>query len=556
MVRRIAQLLTSEVRGLHEAAYLLGVFALLSQFLALVRDRLFASTFGAGSTLDLYYAAFKIPDLLFVSIASFISIYVLIPILSDSYQNNQAKTREVLDSIFTIFFIALVAVSAVVFWFMRDILQVIFPGFNSDQIAQVSMVAQILLLQPLLLGLSNLLASLTQLKGRFILYATSPLVYNLGIIFGVLFLYPVFGLPGLAYGVVLGAFLHLGIQVPFIVQSKLLPKFTFKPNFSIIRQVISLSLPRTLTLAANQILLMIFIAIASLLSVGSISVLQFAFNLQSVPLAIIGVSYSVAAFPTLAQLFSAGDRYAFSVQITQAMRAIIFWSVPVLVMVVVLRAQIVRVILGSGEFDWDDTRLVAAALAMFVISLFAQALVMLLVRGFYAAGNTRTPLLANMTAVCVSLVVAGLGILVFTEYPFVQQTIERLFRVEGIPGTSVLMLPLAYTIGMLANLVMLLILFERWYGVLREALVSLVLKVSIASLGAGLVAYVVLNALVSVVDINTFVGIFSQGVVAGMSGLLAWLITLKVLKSDELEQVLTALSHKFWKQRTVVPEEN
>lgn len=555
MVRRLAQFITSEVKGLHEAAYILGVFALLSQFLALVRDRIFASTFGADEVLDLYYAAFKIPDLLFVSIASFVSIYVLIPVISDTFERDQVATRRTIDTVFTVFFAALALVSAGVWFFLPQFLAFLFPGFTPDQVVVAASLSAIMLLQPILLGLSNLLASITQLKGRFLLYAVSPLLYNTGIIFGALVLYPAFGLSGLAWGVVLGAVLHLLVQVPFITKTGLLPRLTVTISWSTIIRVVKLSLPRTMTLASNQLLLLAFLSVASLLSVGSISVMQFAFNLQSVPLSVIGVSYSVAAFPTLAKLFSEGNQAAFVAQIIQAMRAVIFWSLPVIVLVVVLRAQIVRVILGSGEFDWYDTRLVAAALALFVVSLLAQALVMLLVRGFYAAGNTRTPLIANLVSVICSLAIAGALIYFYTTTPGARELVESLFRVEGLVGTTVLMLPLAYSLGLCINMILLLWLFERSYGNLRQALFSLVVKSSVASLTAGVIAYWLLQIFDGFMKIDTFLSILAQGALAGIGGLLTWGLLLRLMKSQELHEVWLALTHKFWKERPVVPEE-
>ena len=137
-------------------------------------------------------------------------------------------------------------------------------------------------------------------------------------------------------------------------------------------------------------------AIASTLEEGSVSIFNFSYNLQSVPIVIIGVSYSVAAFPSLIKFFSSGNREGFISQIGDAARVIIFWSLPITFLFIVLRAQIVRVLLGSGAFSWSDTRLTAAMLAIFAVSLIAQNLLPLLIRGYYAAGNTRRPLLVNL----------------------------------------------------------------------------------------------------------------------------------------------------------------
>lgn len=554
MVGRIAALLSKEIRGLHEAAYLLAFFALLSQILALVRDRLFASEFGAGAVLDLYYASFRIPDLLFVSIASFVSIYVLLPIISEFFEENDKKTRVVLDTVFTVFFSILIIVSIVIAFFAEPLLEWMLPGFTPEQIAQAVVLTRIMLLQPFFLGFSNLLASITQLKGRFILYALSPLLYNIGIILGLVVLYPWLGVSGLAWGVVLGAVLHLAVQLPKIISEGYMPRITLRPDWMCVVRVIWLSLPRTLTLSAQQILLIIFVALASAMTAGSIAVMQFSYNLQSVPLTIIGVSYSVAAFPTLAKLFSKGERRAYLSQITSAMRHIMFWSIPAIVLIVVLRAQIVRVILGSGEFDWSDTRLTAAALALFALSLIGQAFVLLLVRGFYAAGDTKTPLFANLVAIGVT-VVGALGLVfVFEQFEFFRGMIESLLRVEGIPGTVVLMLPLAYTLGSILNAILLLFLFERWYGSLGKILGEVFWKGLVASIGGGMASYIMLAFMDDLVDIDTLFGIFMQGFVAGVAGIAVIIFLLQLLGSRELHEAWRAVSHKFWREKTVVPE--
>jgi len=307
MVRRILNLIHKEIRGLHEAAYLLGVFAILSQLLALVRDRLLANFFGAGTVLDIYYAAFRIPDLIFVGVASLVSVYVLIPFFSEI--NSRTELRRFINSIFSVFAFAITAISATVFVFTPQLLSVLFPGLaGGEYFTDLVLLTRILLVQPFFLGISGLFASITQTHQRFILYALSPLLYNVSIIGGLLFLYPLFGISGLGIGVVIGAFLHMFIQIPYLFGSNLMPRLTVSINFSDVKRVILLSLPRTLALSSTQITFLFLIAFASLMIPGSITIFSLSFNLQSVPLVIIGASYSVAAFPTLAKLFTGGGK--------------------------------------------------------------------------------------------------------------------------------------------------------------------------------------------------------------------------------------------------------
>ncbi|MEQ1561453.1 MAG: lipid II flippase MurJ, partial [Nitrospira sp.] len=397
MVKSFLNFLNKEIAGLHQAAYLLGFFAICSQILALVRDRILASQFGAGNTLDLYYSAFRIPDVLFVTVASIVSISVLIPFLIERLEKSQEEAKEFVDTVFTFYFCFMFVVGVLAYITAPYFMAILFPVFaNSADFGQLVSLTRILLLSPAFLGFSNLLASITQIHRRFFLYAIAPVVYNVGIIFGIVFLYPIFGLNGLGYGVVIGAFFHFAIQVPFIWKQKMLPSFSLPIKFGSIKKIVYTSLPRTITVSSNELSELFLISFASFFVPGSVSIFNFSFNLQSVPFSIIGVSYSLAAFPTLTRLFSGGNKSEFVDQMIVSARHIIFWSVPVSVMFVVLRAQIVRTILGAGKFNWDDTRLTAAALALFTFSLLAQNLVALFVRSYYSQGRTKTPLYMNV----------------------------------------------------------------------------------------------------------------------------------------------------------------
>jgi putative peptidoglycan lipid II flippase len=312
MVKKFLKVINGEILGLHQAAYLLGFFAICSQVLALFRDRMLASHFGAGNTLDLYYSAFRIPDILFVVVASVVSISVIIPFLVEQSKNGEEKAKEFLDNVFTFYFLFILIASIVSYFLAPTILSKLFPSFSdpTDFLKLVSL-TRILLLSPAFLGFSNLLASVTQTNKRFFIYAMSPVVYNIGIILGIIFFYPIIGINGLGLGVILGAFLHFAIQIPFISSIGMFPSFRFPIKLSFIKNIVYTSLPRTITVSSNEIAELFLISFASFFVPGSIAVFNFSFNLQSVPFSIIGVSYSLAAFPTLTRLFSSGDRKEF-----------------------------------------------------------------------------------------------------------------------------------------------------------------------------------------------------------------------------------------------------
>ena len=270
MVKRFFNIFNKEINGLLEAAYLLGSFAIASQLLALLRDRILAGSFGTGHILDVYYASFEIPDFIFATVASIVSISVLIPFITNKLANSKEETRYFINTVFSFFAVIIFTVCVVVFIFMPYIAPRVFPGI-SDHSTLIKM-SRILLLSPILLGASNFVASITQVGKRFLVYALSPIFYNLGIIFGALFLYPIFGIYGLAYGVVFGALMHLGIQLPFVSDSGLFKPWPFNFDFSAVKDVFLISVPRTITLGMTQVITLVLVGMASVMTVGSISV--------------------------------------------------------------------------------------------------------------------------------------------------------------------------------------------------------------------------------------------------------------------------------------------
>ncbi len=560
-MNKILKIFSKEYGSINQAALLLGFFAFLSQVLALFRDRAFAHFIGPGATLDIYYSAFRIPDLIFISIASLASITVLIPFIiaklpasvDGEEENITSEARKYLNDIFTVFFIMMIFVSAVAFFLMPFFVSLIAPGFDHQMQSKVVDLSRIMLLSPILMGLSNLFGTITQLFRKFFIYSLSPILYNFGIIFGVIFFYPNFGIKGLAFGVALGAFLHFVIQVWASSGCGFKPKFSFNINFHDIKRTILISLPRTFGLAFNNISIIFIIALASYLKDGSISVFNLSFNLQSVPLNIIGISYAVAAFPTLTKSIILGKMDEFKNHLKSASRAIIFWSIPITFLFIVLRAQIVRVILGSPTFSWENTRLVAASLAVFSISVVAQGMIALLSRAYYAKGDTKTPLTVNFLCSVFIVILSFVFIYIFENNITFRYFIEALLKVSDIPGTKVLMLPLAYSTGTILNFIL------HWFFVRRDFMggESFITKTFFQSLGAsfflGLTAYISLNILSPIFGTITFWGVFLQGFISGVLGILVAILVLHLLKNEELQEIIKTLKTKFWQAKILAP---
>ncbi len=550
MVKRIVDFVAKEIKGLHEAAYILAFFTFASQLLGLVRDRMLAGKFGTGGTLDIYYASFRLPDLIFVIVTFIVSSAILVPILSSKITENKLL-KETIDSVFTLYVVITFLICLAAFIFAPSFLKIVVPGFSGEQFETLIQYTRILLLSPMLLGISQLFGSIVQTYRRFFIYAISPILYNLGIVLGILFFVPKFGNVGLVYGVILGLVLHVLIQLPFIMRSELLPKITFSFDKILIRQIIQLSIPRSVALVSSQFTLIFLTAIASIMTVGSITIFTLAYNLQSVPMAIIGVSYSLAAFPTLSRLFAEGNFEEFLSKIIVSARHIIFWSIPVMSLFIVLRAQIVRTILGTGVFSWNDTRLVAAVLAMFSVSILAQSLILLLVRGYYAAGNTKKPVMINIFSTLIIFVLTFLTYRAFYISETFKYFLERIFRVENLNGTEILILPFAFSVGTIINLIWMWASFENNFKGFSKTLMRTLLQSLISAFVVGYVAYIALQYLATVFDLETLLGIFLQGLFAGLIGIGFGVLVLILMGNKEFLDVVETMHHKIWKAKPI-----
>lgn len=343
--------------------------------------------------------------------------------------------------------------------------------------------------------------------------------------------------------------------MPYAKSTGLLPDLIFPINIKEVVGVIGHSIPRTLTLASGNIVTIILVSLASTMYVGSISVLNLSLNLQFVPLAIIGMSYSMAAFPVLSKLFAAGDKENFLKQVITASRHIIFLSLPVITLFIVLRAQIVRTVLGSGNFSWNDTRLTAACFAILSISVAAQSLSMLFTRAYYASGKTTRPFIAVTSSSLVSAVLPFYFVYLFQKYPEFLIFISKIFKIDALPGTELLSIPIGYTLGMILQAIIFLFLFHKDFSPLVVHLKTVFLQSLSAALAGGFVSYLSLNIFDNYFDLTKLWGIFMQGFLAGVLGICACALVLKLLGNKEYKEVIKSIRCKIFKVTPVAAEQ-
>ncbi len=516
------RLLYSKINSITIAALAIAGSSALSRFLGIFRDRILAGEFGASQTLDAYYAAFRIPDLIFNLLVLGALSAGFIPVFTRLINKPQNKIKKILSkktddawelasSVINIIAISLIVLCSLGIIFAPFIMKFIAPGFDRQQQEITVNLTRIMFFSPMFLGISSILGGILQSFKRFFVYSLSPILYNLGIILGAIYLVPIWGIYGLAIGVIMGAFMHMAVQLPavFKLGFKYTPKLDLKNKH--IRKIGTMMIPRTLSLAISQLNLVVITIIASTLAEGSLAVFNFANNLQSFPIGIFGISFAVAAFPTLSAV--ATNKNKLVRNFSSVFRQILFFIMPATVLLLTLRAQIIRVILGTGQFDWEDTILTIQTLGFFSISLFAQATLPLLVRMFYARHNSRTPFFAGLVAVILNIL--------FSWH------FSRLFGVAG--------LALAFSLSNIANFLFLWILLKFELGDMDEIRVLIsVGKFSLASLATGMVVQGVKLLVWHFVDMSKLWGVLTQGLIAGLAGIITYVIFGYLLGSEEL----------------------
>lgn len=530
----LGALFNKKINSLTVAAALVALSSLFSRLLGILRDRILAGEFGAGEALDIYYSAFRLPDLIFNLLilgalsAGFIPIFtslvrdVRIGENLKLFKSDNREAWHLANNILNVLLISLAVLSLIGIFFAPGIVKLISPGFSPEAQAQTAKLTRIMLLSPLFLGISSVLGGILQSFKNFFIYSLSPILYNIGIIFGTLFLYPVMGINGLAWGVVLGAFLHMIIQWPSVCALGFRYRCRLDLKDKNLRRIGKMMIPRTLSLAISQINLLVITIIASSLDSGSLSVFNFANNLQSFPIGIFGISFAVAAFPLLSE--AADDRKELAKSFSSTARKILFFIVPATVLLITLRAQIIRVVLGTGSFDWEDTILTMNTLGFFALSLFAQALIPLLVRVFYAQEDSKTPFVIGIFSVLVNIVLS--------------LSFSKLWGVSG--------LALAFSVSSIFNFVLLwLFLFVRLGDLDQVKILYAVAKFSAAALFAGLMIQVAKILAAPYLNMETFSGVTIQALFAGLVGLVVYIVVCYALKSEELLHFLEMVQKKF-----------
>ena len=532
MITWFKKMWNGETDGLTAAAFIVGASSLASRLLGLLRDRVLAGTFGAGASLDAYYAAFRLPDTVYNLIILGAISAGFIPVFTEYLETKgKGEAAKLAGQVLTTVGACLAVASILVAVFAHVLIPLIVPGFDPATLAKTIELTRIMSVSPLLLGLSAVIGGVMQSMKRYIGFAMAPVFYNLGIIAGTIVLAPSMGITGAAIGVVAGALMH------FLVQASTLPSFPLGklpwPSFSSagVRRILALMGPRTAALGISQINLVFLLALATTIEPGAVSVFNLANNLQMFPVGLVGISFAIAAFPALAKAHATEDDDGYRKALSAAARKIVFLVIPAMAIFILLRAQIVRLALGDGQFNWNDTVRTADALAWFAVSLVAQSLVPLLARAFYALQDTWTPFWISVIAEAVTI---GLAF-----------GLRESFGVMG--------LAMAFSAAAIVQCLLLALFLRRMFGQLGkgESFIS-AYKTAIATVALCCAAFPVRQWLGTIYNLETTWQVALQTGGTLLAGGLAFFFTAWLVGSPELAEFRMAAEKRLFKKAKLV----
>ena len=444
MVKNIFSLLATRQTSILSGATIIMLTVILSKVLGLVRDRLLAHSF-SPDTVAIFFAAFRIPDLVFQLLVFGALSVAFIPVFTESLEKDgKTEAFRLAQSILNLALLILMAATILIYIFVEPLTNLIVPGFTPEQKIQVANLTKVILIGQLLLAVGSFFAGLLQSYQRFIIPALAGVFYNFGIILGIIMLSKSYGIMGPALGVIVGAFLHVLIQLPlayslgfkFSIFAKLFHKGA--------KEIVRLMSVRTLGLAAEQINDTVGVILASLISTASVTYLTFATHLQLVPVSLFGATIAQAALPILASEKARGRIEEFKITLLTTLHQVLFLALPATAILIVLRIPAVRLTFGASQFDWEATVLTGQTLAFMSIGLSAQAISLLLVRAFYALKDTKTPVVVSFITVALSI---GLSVYFIQDLHLPVWGLGLSFSISTIFSAFLLFLSLHFKIG-------------------------------------------------------------------------------------------------------------
>ena len=421
------------------------------------------------------------------------------------------------------------------------------PGFTGEKLQLTIMLTRVMMLSPFVLALSAVFSSVLNSNRRFLAVAFAPPIYNAAIIFGIVFLSKPFGVMGVAYGAIIGTVLHLLVQVPPAMALGWRLRFALDAKHEGVREVGRLFLPRVLGVDISQISQFIGTAIGTTFGVGAPALFNLAMNISAVPLGAFAIPFSIAAFPALSEASARGDRDGFRDIFAATFRQILFFLIPLSAMAVVLRVHIVRVLIGARGLDWNDTRLAAASLGVFAVSLAFQGLAPLLARAFYALKNTFIPVLVSFAAMAVNIAVT-LACKAWLSTGPGAATVWLWLGLFGVDDVRVLALAAAFSVASALQVIVLAFVLRKKFGRIGGAgILRAFGKFFLGAAACAWVAWQVVQPRMVTLDTRGSLSVLKEASVASLLGIVAYVLVLYLLKSEELMAIAGAMHRRFLK---------
>ncbi len=537
-----------KLKSLSLTALVLAVSGLLSRFLGLFRDNLLANLFVKSQT-DVYFAAFRIPDFIYgVLIAGGVAAAFLPVFAEVRGSKGEEEAKKLVGSVFLFFVFSLSAVSLLLSVLSPVLVNFVAPGFDYTQKKLMVGLVRIMFASPVLLGASAIFSSTLQYFNLFVAFALAPIFYNLGIIFGILVLAPIFGLKGLAMGVALGALLHFLSQGAALLKAGFVPKLCFNFCSEGLKKILRLMAPRMLGTAAYQINLVVITAIASVLPAGSVSIFNFSNNIQGAVIALAGISFASAAFPRLSKAFVEKNKKKFLDNFSSTFSKIIFLIIPLSSLFFLLRARIVRLILGTsflngGYFDWTQTRLTSASLGIFSLALFAACLTLFFTKAFFSLQNTKTPVKIAVFTILLNIAFSWFFTRLLGFSNFFSRFFSVALKLKGLNNISVIGLPLAISLSVLVQCCLLFLALKRRFPSLSLFKACPFLGEIICASSLSIVfSYFFLSFSAVIFNTATVIGLFLQTASAALLAAALYLFSAASLGVPEAQKTVSLLA--------------
>lgn len=377
-------------------------FYLISRILGLIRNQLMLAYFGISANtmiLDAYFGAFKVPDFIFNVIFIGAITTIFIPLFTKYKKESEEKAQKfTIDMLRYVSFIFII-ICATSWFFMDYIMMIITPGFDGEKLNLTIALSKIMIISPLLFAISSIFGSICNIHRKIIYISIAPVMYNLGIIFSIIFLSPIYGIHGVAWGVVFGAFLHMLFQFSgasnYIIKSiKNFSFFKYKLDFftNEIRYATKIAIPRIISLISMQIMITFEAIFASFLAPGSVAHFNIADNLGNLPVGMVGLTLSVIGFPILAQLAVEKDYTHLKNFIHKNFNIIGFFIIPITFLTILYSKDIIGILFLYGKFTLEDLNIIYTILVFFALSFLPQTLIPIISKVFYSMEDTKTPM--------------------------------------------------------------------------------------------------------------------------------------------------------------------